>query len=110
MDALGLAYLFREARAWSKAGKTGVISVKFTGGQINGVGRSDSLGRQEMEVSLREDGLPCAVCGEVLVALPDGQLGCRVCQRAWTPEEVAEGLEDGAAPPGRPLRPASARA
>ena len=34
MDALGLAYAIRELRAWSKAGKTGVIRVKFTGGRI----------------------------------------------------------------------------
>lgn len=107
MDALGLAYAFRELRAWSKAGKTGALRVKFVGGRINGVRRSDALGRREMEVSLREDGFPCAGCGELLIGLPDGQLGCSPCQRQWTPEEVAEGLEDGGTPPGRPLRHAA---
>lgn len=110
MDALGLAYAIRELRAWSKAGKTGAIRVKFVGGRINGVRRSDALGRREMEVSLREEGFPCGRCGELLVGLPDGQLACRPCQRQWTPEEVAEGLEDGTAPAGRPLRLAPARA
>ena len=109
MDALGLAYAIRELRAWSKAGKTGEVLVKFAGGQINSVRRSDSLGRREIEVSLREDGFPCARCGEVLTALPDGQLACRPCQRQWSPEEVAEGLEDGSAPAGRPLRLLPAR-
>ena len=109
MDALGLAYAIRELRAWSKAGKTGEVLVRFAGGQINSVRRSDSLGRREIEVSLREDGFPCARCGEVLVAVPGGQLGCQTCQRQWTPEEVAEGLEDGGTPPGQPWRLAPAR-
>ena len=44
MDALGLAYALRELRAWSKAGKTGAIRVKFVGGQINSVRWFDAIG------------------------------------------------------------------
>lgn len=105
VDALGLAWLFREARAWSKVGKTGILRVSFKNGQIRGARRGDALGRGDMLASLRADGLPCSRCGEVLVSVPGGQVACESCGQRWSPEEAAEALEGDAPDPVRGQAP-----
>lgn len=55
MDWTGVAWALRELMAWSRDGSTGILAIKFRGGQVNAIGRRDSLSRRDMTASLTDE-------------------------------------------------------